>query len=227
MRESEEIMPPSSVNLKRYRKKRDFLSTPEPSGSGDRVRATDRPIFVVQKHAASRLHYDFRLELDGTLKSWAIPKGPSLDPAQKRLAVHVEDHPLEYAKFEGVIPPKQYGAGTVLIWDCGTWHAQHNAQDGYRNGVLKFSLDGKKLQGTWTLVRMRRRGNVEADKENWLLIKERDTEAKTGQAGEIVAALPNSVESGKDIQEVKENEPRTWQSNRAHASISRSEHPIP
>ena len=127
--------------LKRYRTKRNFVKTPEPAGHpGHRLPQTE-PIYVIQKHAATRLHYDFRLELDGTLKSWAVPKGPSLDPSQKRLAVHVEDHPLEYAEFEGVIPPKQYGAGTVLIWDRGVWSPQGSPTEGYLLGVLKFRLD--------------------------------------------------------------------------------------
>ena len=158
----------------------------------------------MQKHAATRLHYDFRLELDGTLKSWAVPKGPSLDPSQKRLAVHVEDHPLEYAKFEGVIPPKQYGAGTVLIWDRGTWQPQGNPRDGYRKGVLKFRLDGRKLHGAWTLVRMqgRRDERGDSDKENWLLIKEQDADARKGAAGEIVDSSTKSVESGRDLKDI-------------------------
>ncbi len=146
----------------------------------------------MQKHAATRLHYDFRLELDGTLKSWAVPKGPSLDPSQKRLAVHVEDHPLEYAEFEGVIPPKQYGAGTVLIWDRGTWQPQGNPQDGYRQGVLKFRLDGRKLHGaldTRAHATSTGREARDNDKENWLLIKEQDAEARKGAAGEIVDGL--------------------------------------
>ena len=174
--------------LQRYRRKRNFVKTPEPTGHpGHRLQET-APRYVIQKHAATRLHYDFRLELDGTLKCWAVAKGPSLDPSQKRLAVHVEDHPLEYAEFEGVIPPKQYGAGSVLIWDRGTWRAQGDPHEGYRHGVLKFRLDGKKLHGAWTLVRMQSRRNDARDngKENWLLIKEQDGDAKRGQAGEIV-----------------------------------------
>ncbi|HEY6084821.1 MAG TPA: DNA ligase D, partial [Nitrospira sp.] len=174
-----------------------------------------RSIFVVQKHAASRLHYDFRLELDGTLKSWAVPKGPSLDPAQKRLAVHVEDHPIEYANFEGIIPPNEYGAGTVLIWDRGTWRPEGNPRESYRHGVLKFRLDGQKLHGGWTLVRMQRRGgDQETGKENWLLIKERDEEAKTGKAAEIVETLTDSVKSGRDLQGINEQQPRIWHSDR-------------
>ncbi|HSF69504.1 MAG TPA: DNA ligase D [Nitrospira sp.] len=203
--------------LKRYRGKRNFVKTPEPAGHpGGHRRPADGPIYVVQKHAATRLHYDFRLELDGTLKSWAVPKGPSLDPSQKRLAVHVEDHPMEYAEFEGVIPPKQYGAGTVLIWDRGVWRPQGNPRDGYRQGVLKFRLEGQKLHGGWTLVRMhpRRQETGDNGKENWLLIKERDGEAKNGKAGEIVERLTESVESGREIKEVATAGARVWHSNR-------------
>ena len=136
--------------LQRYRGKRNFVKSPEPAGHPGHRPPAEGPIYVVQKHAATRLHYDFRLELDGTLKSWAVPKGPSLDPGQKRLAVHVEDHPLEYAQFEGIIPPKQYGAGTVLIWDRGVWRPQGDPHDGYRHGVLKFQLDGEtRLDSSW------------------------------------------------------------------------------
>src|SRR5262245_55382318 len=189
--------------LQRYHTKRNFVSTPEPTGRPSDPRRAGQQLYVIQKHAATRLHYDFRLEMDGTLKSWAIPKGPSLDPAQKRLAVHVEDHPLEYADFEGVIPPKQYGAGTVLIWDRGTWHPQGNSGESYRKGVLKFRLDGQKLHGAWTLVRMqRKREEKESGKENWLLIKERDEQAKTGKAGEVVDTLTDSVQSGRGLKEI-------------------------
>jgi bifunctional non-homologous end joining protein LigD len=207
--------------LKRYRGKRNFVKTPEPAGHpGGHRRPADGPIYVVQKHAATRLHYDFRLELDGTLKSWAVPKGPSLDPSQKRLAVHVEDHPMEYAGFEGVIPPKQYGAGTVLIWDRGVWRPQGNPHEGYRQGVLKFRLEGQKLHGGWTLVRMQSRRQETGDngKENWLLIKERDGEAKTGKAGEIVERLTESVESGRGIKDVASAGARVWHSNRKQES---------
>ncbi len=144
--------------LGKYRQKRDFAATPEPGGVR-RARAMPKSTrhalsFVIQKHAARRLHYDFRLELDGTLKSWAVPKGPSLDPADKRMAVHVEDHPLDYANFEGVIPPGHYGAGTVIVWDRGVWVADGDADAAYRAGKLKFELRGEKLHGHWTLVRM-------------------------------------------------------------------------
>jgi bifunctional non-homologous end joining protein LigD len=203
-------------DLVRYRWKRNFLRTPEPEGGparAARVRTKSPSIFVIQKHAATRLHYDFRLELDGTLKSWAVPKGPSLDPEQKRLAVHVEDHPLDYANFEGIIPPKQYGAGTVLIWDRGAWYPDGDPREGYRKGVLKFRLEGEKLHGGWTLVRMHRRGHDE--KDNWLLIKERDAEARRGKAGEIVESLADSVESGRDLSAIAKDQPRVWQANRS------------
>ncbi len=214
--------PTVTRQLERYRGKRNFIKTPEPAGHpGAAGRPVATPIYVVQKHAATRLHYDFRLELAGTLKSWAVPKGPSLDPSQKRLAVHVEDHPLEYAEFEGVIPPKQYGAGTVMIWDRGTWEAKGNPDDGYRKGVLKFRLDGQKLHGAWTLVRMhhRRQSSDDNGKENWLLIKEQDAEAKTGKAGDIVETATESVESGKGLKDIAANGARVWHSNRDAASV--------
>jgi bifunctional non-homologous end joining protein LigD len=200
--------------LDRYRRKRNFLRTPEPAGKFSRAAGANvGSIFVIQKHAATRLHYDFRLELDGTLKSWAVPKGPSLDPEQKRLAVHVEDHPLDYANFEGIIPAKQYGAGTVLIWDRGIWYPDGDPHEGYRKGLLKFHLEGEKLHGGWTLVRMHRRGDDE--KDNWLLIKERDAEARRGKAGEIVVSLTDSVASGRDLSAVARDQPSLWESNRA------------
>ncbi len=157
-------------SLVRYREKRDFRQTAEPAGRKHRRRARALT-FVVQRHQARRLHYDFRLELDGVLKSWAVPKEPVADPAQKRLAVHVEDHPLEYARFEGTIPPKQYGAGVVEIWDRGRWIPDGDPREGYRRGALKFRLEGERLSGRWALIRMRGRGG--GTRENWLLVKER------------------------------------------------------
>ena len=178
--------------LQRYRTKRDFTLTSEPQGGRSKKGA---PLsFVVQKHAARRLHYDFRLELDGTLKSWAVPKGPSLDPAEKRMAVHVEDHPLDYGSFEGTIPPGQYGAGTVIVWDRGTWTPIGDAREGYAAGKLKFALEGEKLQGHWTLVRMRPRAGEK--QEAWLLIKEKDEQARPASEFSVVEALPDSVLSG-------------------------------
>ena len=152
-----------------YRNKRDFTKTPEPKGSGDAVgsETENQGRFVVQKHDASRLHYDLRLELDGVLLSWAVPKGPSLDWAQKRLAIHVEDHPIEYLEFEGVIPKHEYGGGTVMVWDIGTWTPRSNAREDYEAGALKFDLAGQKLQGGFMLKRLDHRGD-----NQWLLIKE-------------------------------------------------------
>lgn len=182
--------------LHRYRTMRDFGTTAEPAGGARKQKAggVAKPLsFVVQKHAARRLHYDFRLELDGTLKSWAIPKGPSLDPSDKRMSVHVEDHPLEYASFEGVIPEKQYGAGTVIVWDRGTWLPLGDPHAGYRDGKLKFELRGEKLHGGWTLVRMKRRDERQ---EPWLLIKERDDAARPAAEFDITEAMPDSVLGG-------------------------------
>ncbi len=198
------------MGLQRYWKKRDFKETPEPRGKTKP--SSGRLSYVIQKHAASRLHYDFRLELDGTLKSWAVPKGPSLDPGQKRLAVHVEDHPLDYAGFEGIIPAKQYGAGTVLLWDRGYWTAIGDPQSSYDRGRLKFRLDGKKLQGIWNLVRMGK--HQEPGKENWLLIKENDEEARSGTESEVTQTLVTSVESGRTIEQIASGRHRVWHSNR-------------
>jgi bifunctional non-homologous end joining protein LigD len=178
--------------LDTYWKKRDFGITPEPRGKT--ARSGKRLAFVVQKHAATSLHYDFRLELAGTLRSWAIPKGPSLDPTVKRMAVHVEDHPLAYGGFEGEIPAKQYGAGHVIVWDRGTWEPVGDAAAGLRAGKLKFVLHGEKLHGGWTLVRMH--GREGERQEPWLLIKERDDAARLEGEYSITAALPNSVITG-------------------------------
>src|SRR4030095_1823596 len=153
--------------LAAYWAKRDFAKTAEPRG--ERTSSGKGLSFVIQKHAATRLHYDFRLELDGVLVSWAVPKGPSLDPAEKRLAVHVEDHPLEYARFEGRIPEGEYGAGAVIVWDQGTWSPDGDPRDDLKRGRLEFHLAGKKLSGGWLLLRMKNRSP--RDKDNWLLIK--------------------------------------------------------
>jgi bifunctional non-homologous end joining protein LigD len=184
----------SSPALKAYRDKRNFAITPEPADGG--VANEDERVFVIQKHWASRLHYDFRLELDGTMKSWAVPKGPSFDPADKRMAVHVEDHPLSYNQFEGTIPPKQYGAGKVIIWDKGTWIPLGDPRIGYREGKLKFELRGHKLQGHWTLVRMKARPGER--QEAWLLIKERDGHARPASDYSVVDEMPDSVKSLPD-----------------------------
>jgi len=178
-----------------YHRKRDFKKTPEPRSGGSTRRGVLS--FVVQKHHASRLHYDFRLELDGTLKSWAVPKGPCLDPTVKRMAVHVEDHPISYASFEGTIPPKQYGAGTVIVWDRGDWVPLGDARKTLAEGKLKFELRGKKLRGRWTLVRMH--GKAGEKQEPWLLIKERDNEARPIGEYDVVEAEPDSVLTGRDV----------------------------
>ena len=177
-----------------YKQKRDFTVTPEPVK--DVAKKTSPLSFVVQKHAARNLHYDLRLELDGVLKSWAIPKGPSLDPTHKRLAVNVEDHPLSYIEFEGVIPPKQYGSGTVIVWDRGTWEPMGDPREGLAAGHLKFQLHGEKLQGAWALVRMH--GQSDDQQESWLLIKERDTFARAETEFNVVQALPYSVVKDSD-----------------------------
>ena len=178
-----------------YSRKRSFERTSEPSERPGKQRGKAGALrFVVQKHDARHLHYDFRLELDGTLKSWAVPKGPSLDPRDKRLAVHVEDHPLEYADFEGSIAEGNYGAGDVIVWDQGIWQPHGDPAAAYAAGKLKFSLIGEKLAGDWTLVRTRLRGS--GDKQQWLLIKERDDTARPHDEYDIVEAQPQSVISG-------------------------------
>ncbi|MDE2201750.1 MAG: DNA ligase D [Burkholderiaceae bacterium] len=189
-------------HLADYRHKRDFTRTQEPAGARRRTderRANGTLRFVIQKHDATRLHYDFRLELDGTLKSWAVPKGPSLDPADKRLAVHVEDHPLDYADFEGHIPEGQYGGGDVIVWDRGTWHPHGDPRQAYREGKLKFELDGEKLHGAWALVRTHLRDSGRQAKEQWLLIKERDDAVRPSSDYDVTQALPASVISGENV----------------------------
>jgi bifunctional non-homologous end joining protein LigD len=154
------------------------------------------------------LHYDFRLELGGVLKSWAVPKGPSLDPRDKRLAVQVEDHPVEYADFEGIIPKGEYGGGAVIVWDRGTWQPDGNALSDYQAGHLKFHLAGSKLRGGWMLVRMPGRSGERA--ENWLLIKERDDEARPADEFDVVRDEPNSVVSGRSVEQIADAPERMW-----------------
>ena len=186
--------------LEEYRKKRRFGVTPEPKGKVPR-RRVKKLAYVIQKHRATALHYDFRLEWNGVMLSWAVPKGPSLDPAVKRLAMQVEDHPLEYNKFEGIIPEGEYGGGTVMIWDKGTWTPESEDVDAaLKKGELKLRLDGEKLKGSWVLVRTRGRGE---SKPSWLLIKHRDE-----WAGE---------------RDVAEEEPRSVVSNRLLVEIARDE----
>jgi bifunctional non-homologous end joining protein LigD len=202
-----------------YHKKRNFKTTPEPKGRVHARKPKDLR-FVIQKHAASHLHYDFRLELGGVLLSWAVPKGPSLDPNDKRLAMHVEDHPIEYGDFEGVIPPKQYGSGTVLLWDRGIWIPKEDPEAGYAKGRLKFELVGDKLRGGWNLVRSRS-GKYGGDK-SWLLIKEDDEYAREGLAARVVDDQPNSVVSGRGLEEIAADPERVWHSNKSVAENVRT-----
>lgn len=177
------------MSLDTYKKKRDFKITPEPSGSPQKKKSAPRPLqYVIQKHRATSLHYDFRLEHNGVLLSWAVPKGPSLDPSVKRLAMHVEDHPLEYGGFEGIIPEGEYGGGTVMVWDTGSWTPEvPDINAALQKGDLKFTLHGKKLKGSWVLVRTRGFGGSD---KSWLLIKHRD---KFASVRDIVAEKPRSV----------------------------------
>ena len=198
-----------------YRKKRDFTKTPEPSGRVGK-RTAKSLSFVIQKHAASHLHYDFRLELDGVLLSWAVPKGPSLDPRDKRLAMQTEDHPLEYGDFEGIIPARQYGGGTVIVWDRGEWVPKEDPREGYRKGRLKFSLRGEKLHGGWMLVRSHGGKYGGRDKRAWLLIKERDDEAREADES-IVERRPESVLTARTLEDVARDASRVWQSTKSVA----------
>ena len=159
-------------------------------------------MFVIQKHDATRLHYDFRLEIDGVLKSWAIPRGPSLDPADKRLAMRTEDHPLEYGSFEGIIPEGEYGGGPVLLWDRGTWTPVGDPAAGLRSGELKFTLEGEKLHGGWALIRIRGRTPRDREGRTWLLVKERDRYAGRVGASPITDTRPESVASGRRIEQI-------------------------
>jgi DNA ligase D-like protein (predicted 3'-phosphoesterase) len=191
---------PSASALRTYQKKRDFSRTPEPKGgTSGRV---GRPRFVVQKHRATTLHYDFRLQVGSVMKSWSVPKGPSLDPKVKRLAIKTEDHPLEYQSFEGVIPEGEYGAGTVIVWDAGTYRniTERDARPvplerGLRDGHIAVWLNGKKLRGGFALTRLRR-----AKQEQWLLVKMQDAEAAPGR--DITRTEPRSVRSGRTLEEV-------------------------
>ena len=183
------------ASLTEYKKKRRFNKTPEPSPQKKRTK-TGR-IFVVQKHRATALHYDFRLEADGVLKSWAVPKGPSLDPKVKRLAMQVEDHPVDYADFEGVIPEGEYGGGTVMVWDFGTYQPENtdDVSEALRKGELKFSLNGEKLKGSWVLVRTRNR--------QWLLIKHKDYYTTEEEVTELA---PASILTRRMLAEIAEDE---------------------
>ena len=190
------------AGLRTYRAKRKFSVTAEPRGKlGRRGHA-----FVIQKHAATRLHYDLRLQLDGVMKSWAVTRGPSLVPGVKRLAVQVEDHPVAYNKFEGTIPKGEYGGGTVMVWDRGRWRPEGDPHKGLRKGHLSFRLSGKKLHGDWHLVRMRKRPGEK--RSNWLLIKRRDEAARTTHDRDILRELPLSVKTGRSLAEIAQHKRR-------------------
>src|SRR3954471_7614447 len=212
--------------LEEYRRKRDFAKTPEPAPAAKP--GADGPVrtgrFVIQRHRATRLHYDFRLEVAGVLVSWAVPKGLTLDPGVRRMAVHVEDHPIEYFDFEGVIPAKQYGAGDVIVWDWGTWEPEaetSNPGPAIQQGELKFVLRGTKVRGRFTIVRTSRRPGsaptaaFEDDSEQWLLIKKRDADAVAGWDAED---HPRSVKTGRTNDEVKENRDAIWISEQPAAT---------
>ena len=190
--------------LNEYRRKRDFQNTPEPSGAKTNRRKKADPIFVIQKHDASRLHYDVRLEIDGVLKSWAIPKGPSTNPADKRLAVETEDHPMDYASFEGLIPENEYGGGTVIVWDAGTFRNLKKDARGneipltkcYANGQIEVWLEGTKLRGGYALIHSRMGGAA----KNWLCIKMKDEGADPRR--DVTAEAPKSVLSGRTLGDI-------------------------
>ena len=191
--------------LSTYRAKRHFDETPEPRGTR---RTPDGRTYTIQKHAATRLHYDLRLELDGVLKSWAVTRGPSLDPSAKRLAVRTEDHPVDYATFEGRIPKGHYGAGTVLLWDRGTWEPIGDPHAGLEAGKLVFRLSGERLKGRWALVRFK--GQAKEKRENWLLIKEKDE--LVDRRRNITATDTASVASGRELEAIAAASEAVWNS---------------
>lgn len=204
--------------LSKYHEKRDFNITNEPKGKAGK-RKNAHLAFVIQKHGARRLHYDFRLELDGVMKSWAVTRGPSYDPADKRLAIHVEDHPIEYNKFEGIIPDKQYGAGPVMIWDNGEWIPEEDPRKGLKKGHLTFQIKGKRMQGRWHLVRM----HTKEKRDNWLLIKGEDEYVLKGKKNEKFLDQENtSIISSRTLEEIKDNKKsKVWHSNKKEKTQSK------
>ncbi len=210
-------------SLEQYWNKRDFKKTREPTGKRQRTARKSKSVgglFVIHKHDARRLHYDLRLEHNGVLWSWAVTRGPSLDPSEKRLAVHVEDHPLDYADFEGIIPEGSYGAGSVVIWDQGTWLPEGDAAADMKKGHLSFELVGKKLKGSWHLVRLKAREKEKRD--NWLLIKAKD-EFATAE-GDILESAPESIKSGLTNEEIAEGKKPKTQKPQKPKSLQRSPH---
>lgn len=202
--------------LSEYQQKRHFDKTPEPEAKV--ARRTGRS-YVVQKHAASHLHYDFRLELDGVLKSWAVPKGPCLDPSIKRLAMQVEDHPVDYGAFEGIIPAGEYGGGTVMLWDTGEWEPIGDPHEGYRQGKLKFQLRGQKLTGGWALIRTHH--DESRKNPQWLLIKEKDAHAQPVYKADVLLQSPLSVVSGRDLDEIAASRDQIWSSKSQPVTAAR------
>lgn len=209
--------PPAREQLTEYRRKRDFSKTAEPAGGTRKRAAGDKKLeFVVQKHAATRLHFDLRLELDGVMKSWAVPKGPSADPAIKRLAMQVEDHPVEYNTFEGTIPKGEYGGGTVMLWDRGSYEPEKGegedaVREGLKKGDLKVIFHGKRMKGSWVLVRTRGWGS--GGKPSWLLIKHRDKYVEPGDA--LVERHMTSVASRRTMEQIGgSTKSRVWHSDR-------------
>jgi bifunctional non-homologous end joining protein LigD len=198
------------ATLRTYWKKRDFGKTAEPRGKTARKTGFR---YVIQKHDATRLHYDLRLELDGVMMSWAVTRGPSLVPGDKRLAIHVEDHPIEYNTFEGTIPEDQYGGGTVMVWDRGTWTPEHDPHKGMQKGHLDFELHGEKLKGGWHLVRMRKRPGER--QEPWLLIKATDDAARSKSDPDVLEEMPDSAATGRSIEEIAADKKKVWHSNQS------------
>jgi len=204
-------------SLREYHAKRDFARTAEPKGVVGRTKAS-KLRYLIQKHAASRLHYDFRLEWNGVLLSWAVPKGPSEDPDDKRLAVRTEDHPIEYGDFEGTIPKGEYGGGTVMLWDTGTWEPQEpDVEEQLKKGKLAFILHGERLHGKWALVKLRKRSPK--DKESWLLIKELDDYMRRGGTPSVETE-ETSVTTGRSMDEIAAGK-AVWHSNRKGSGASK------
>jgi bifunctional non-homologous end joining protein LigD len=223
--------PSPREQLTEYRRKRDFAKTAEPAGGAARKKATKKLEFVIQKHAASQLHYDLRLELDGVMKSWAVPKGPAPDPAIKRLAMQVEDHPVEYNTFEGTIPKGEYGGGTVMLWDRGWYEPEKGdgedaVREGLKKGDLKIVFHGKRIKGSWVLVRTRGWGGGSGQKPSWLLIKHRDEHAEPGDA--LVERHTTSVASRRTMEQIGGSiKSRVWHSNRSAGGADAGEGDAP